>query len=193
MALLVLSNVISDADAWGAVATGAAVVVVGTLLIGAAILYRKSEQRRQRIRRIRTLKDLLVLTSEDFEETVADLLRALDHDDVHRVGGAGDLNVDVWGRDGQGRRVAVQCKRYSPDHKVGSPEMQTFIGMIYQEHRAGRGYFVTTSTFTEPAAALARRNNIVLIDGERLVDLVEQAGRSSRADGSVGKADFDAA
>jgi restriction endonuclease Mrr len=44
--------------------------------------------------------------------------------------------------------------------------------MIFMHHRADRGVFVTTSSFTKPAVGLARDQRIELIDGRRLVTLL---------------------
>jgi restriction system protein len=129
---------------------------------------------RQRLRAT-TLAQLLALSPSGFEQAVADLLRELGYKDVRRTGGAGDLNVDVWCHDPHGARVAVQCKRYAPSHRVGSPEVQTFIGMIFQHHGADRGWFVTTSSFTEHALRLANQHQIVPVDGAALVKLILDA------------------
>ncbi len=50
--------------------------------------------------------------------------------------------------------------------------MQTFIGMIYVQHRADRGIYVTTSSYTNAARTLGEENHIELIDGERLIQII---------------------
>jgi restriction endonuclease Mrr len=50
--------------------------------------------------------------------------------------------------------------------------MQLFIGMVYVHHKAEHGIYVTTSRFTDPAAALAREHDIMLIDGTELTRLM---------------------
>jgi hypothetical protein len=94
------------------------------------------------------------------------------------VGGAGDLGVDVEGRDPAGRKVVVQCKRYAPWTKVGSPEVQTFIGMASVHHRAESATFVTTSAFSAPAMALGARHEgyLRLVDGQELDRMLVEAG-----------------
>ncbi len=44
--------------------------------------------------------------------------------------------------------------------------------MMNVHHKAEKGIFVTTSTFTQPAIDLAEMHNILLIDGDRLVGLL---------------------
>jgi restriction system protein len=61
----------------------------------------------------------------------------------------------------------VQCKRYAPDNLVGSPVIQSFIGMVKIHHKADLGIFVTTSGYTLPAMNLAKEHAdyLRLIDG----------------------------
>lgn len=116
----------------------------------------------------RSLSELRQLTPTQFELFVAQLLRDLGYQHVKHTGGPGDLAVDILCRDGEGRLVAVQCKRYAPGHHVGSPEVQQFIGMIAVHHHADRGIYVTTSSFTQPAVNLAKQHDVTLIDGVAL-------------------------
>lgn len=122
--------------------------------------------------RVQTIGELLMLTPTQFEEAIANLLNDHGYRNVQRVGGAGDLGVDITCRDPQGRSVAVQCKRYGPGKRVASKDLQLFIGMTTVHHRVDRGLYVTTSSFTQPAAALAEQHGIELIDGERLARLL---------------------
>lgn len=124
-------------------------------------------QQTQRIA-ARSLDELRLLSPTQFELFVAQLLRDLGYQQVKHTGGPGDLSVDILCRDGEGRLTAVQCKRYGPNHRVGSPEVQQFIGMITVHHHAERGMYVTTSGFTQPAINLARQHDVTLIDGVAL-------------------------
>ncbi len=79
-----------------------------------------------------------------------------------------DMGVDGFAVHADGLLV-VQCKRNAADNKVGRPTVQQFKGVI-EEHGAARGYVVTTSTFTDEAAASAgMTDKIVLIDMDLLV------------------------
>ena len=70
--------------------------------------------------------------------------------------------------------VVVQCKRFT-DNSVSEPDIDKFKGVI-SKHNADYGIFVTTSYFTEPAkkAALQGNNKVTLIDGNKLVELIEK-------------------
>ncbi len=135
---------------------------------------------RRRRRRIRSLDDLLALTPAQFEEAVAHLLRRLGYRSVERTGKSGDLAADIQCTDRAGRHIVVQCKRYAPANRVGSPDMQTFIGMANVHHKAELGIFVTTSGFTKPARDLASEHDIVLYDGEELSRLLGKVRLSSK-------------
>lgn len=124
--------------------------------------------------RARTLGEMLALDPSQFEEFVADVLRRQSFKNVRRVGGSGDLNADVVARDSNGRSVVVQCKRYKPGNRIGSPAIQTFIGMVAVHHKADRGIFVTTSSYTNDARRLAQQHGITLWDGGDLTRMVKR-------------------
>ena len=88
---------------------------------------------------------------------------------------AGDGGIDgVIDQDALGLdRVDVQAKRYALNHPVSEPDVRAFSGSIGAA-KANKGVFVTTSYFTEPAERFVERapHTIVLIDGERLADLM---------------------
>lgn len=123
---------------------------------------------------------LHALSPHEFEAYVRDLLSSLGYRDLRLTGGAGDLGVDIWGRTPQGRTAAIQCKRYAPGKNIGSPMIQTFIGMQKIHHGADVGLFVTTSGFTRDAMKLAQAHGIGLIDGPALLHLQRQAGMQQR-------------
>lgn len=125
--------------------------------------------------RVETLGELLALTPTQFEHAIAQSLRDRGYRKVERCGGPGDLGVDITCHDPNGERLAIQCKRYGPGNRVGSREIQLFIGMVTTEHPVDRGVFITTSGYTKPAQALAERHGIRLIDGRGLVRILDSA------------------
>lgn len=126
------------------------------------------------------LDQLHALSPYEFEAYVRDLLSTLGFRDLRLNGGAGDLGVDIWGRTPQGMTAVIQCKRYAPGRKIGSPLIQTFIGMQKVHHGAEVGLFVTTSGFTLGAMELAQAHGIHLIDGPALLRLQKKAGMHQR-------------
>lgn len=93
----------------------------------------------------------------------------------HPLGRSGDDGVDgVIEQDALGLdRVYIQAKRYAAGNSIGSGAIRDFFGSL-DRHKATKGLFVTTSTFsalaTETAESLSKR--IVLIDGSQLTRLM---------------------
>lgn len=171
LAILVLGGLaVAVQEVWGQV-----LLAVGLV---AFIWYRWFYLPRRRRFHVKALGDLLALTPRQFETAVGEILRENGYRNVRHVGGAGDLTADLTCRDERGRSVVVQCKRYSPGIRIGSRDIQEFIGMMTVHHRADRGIFITTTEFTEPAADLARRHGITLIDGQELTRLIERTNRA---------------
>lgn len=83
----------------------------------------------------------------------------------------GIINQDQLGFE----KIYMQAKRYC-DKKVHEKEMRDFVGAI--RGNAGKGVFVTVSTFDEEARQRAydAPHKIILIDGEALVDLMYKYG-----------------
>jgi restriction system protein len=150
-------------------------------------IHRAARRWRQadRLAQAQTLEGLRSLTPTQFELAIGDLMWRQGFREVRHTGGGGDLAADLICRDGRGARVIVQCKRYGASHAVTSPEMQQFIGMIYAHHHADYGIYVTSSTFTQPASALARQHGIRLLDGASLAALAGRLQPPRRASMSL--------
>lgn len=128
------------------------------------------------IRRSTDLSDLGDLTALDptrFERLIEWLLPSRGFVEVEHCGGPGDRGADLIAIDENGRRVVVQCKRYGLNHKVGSAEIQRFVGAI-TIHNANRGMVVTTSTYTTEAIAIAGASRVDLIDGATLLRWIRE-------------------
>jgi restriction system protein len=117
------------------------------------------------------LSQLATLTPEGFEEFVGEVFEALGFE-VEHVGGTGDQGVDLKVCRG-GLIGIIQCK-YQSRGVIGSPDLQKFLGSIHHT-RSHKGFFVTTRTFTLSAEKFASEHPIELIDGPRLVELVQEA------------------
>lgn len=115
-----------------------------------------------------------------FERLIVNLLLSMNYggstiDAGRTLGRSGDDGVDgVIDQDALGLdRVYIQAKRYSPGNSIGSGAIRDFFGSL-DRHKAAKGLFVTTSSFSpsakETAEYLSKR--IVLIDGEQLAKLM---------------------
>lgn len=115
-----------------------------------------------------------------FERVVVQLLSAMGYGGTlaqagRAIGKSGDNGVDgVIDQDTLGLdRVYVQAKRYAEDVTVGPGDIRDFFGSL-DMHKASKGLFVTTSSFTKSATETAEKlgKRIVLIDGRDLAKLM---------------------
>jgi restriction system protein len=122
-------------------------------------------------------------TPAAFERVVIDMLVAMgyggSHDDAAQVvGKSGDSGIDgIIKEDRLGlESIYVQAKRWE-DTTVGRPAIQQFAGAL-QGHRARKGVFITTSSFSREAIEYAKglQTTIVLIDGTQLADYMIEFG-----------------
>lgn len=81
----------------------------------------------------------------------------------------GIINEDKLGLE----KIYIQAKRYN-ENKVRESDIRNFIGAMSGD--TTKGVFVTTSSFDEKAKKKAREahHTIILVDGERLADLMYQ-------------------
>jgi restriction system protein len=121
---------------------------------------------------------------EFFEQLVIDLLVKMGYggtrkDAGERIGRSGDGGIDgIIKKDRLGLGVIyLQAKRWDGDTSVGRPDVQKFAGAL-QGHRAQRGVFITTATFTKDARDYVEKieSRIVLIDGAELARLMMDFG-----------------
>ncbi|MCU1574253.1 MAG: Restriction system protein [Micrococcaceae bacterium] len=139
-------------------------------------------------------RNLMELTPDAFERLIPFVVKALGYgtdreDNLRPTQRSGDKGIHgiVW-QDALGfDRVYLQAKRYAEGNNVGAPEVQAFSGALGQ-FRATKGIFITTSTFTPAARAVARDTahyTLILIDGQRLASLMFDYGVGVQVDRTV--------
>lgn len=122
------------------------------------------------------LSEILMISPYKFEKFVIDLLSKMGYGTVaygsHATAASGDDGIDgVIMEDKLGfSLIYMQAKEWAPDRVVGQPEIQNFVGAIAGKH--GDGLFVTTATFSKKAKDYANTHHIILIDGEKLANLM---------------------
>jgi len=128
-----------------------------------------------------------------FERAIVALLLAMGYGGTAKeagraIGRSGDDGVDgVIDQDTLGLdRVYVQAKRYQRDNSVGSAAIRDFFGSL-DMHKATKGLFVTTSSFSKSAIETAERlgKRIVLIDGTSLASLMIRFNVGCRIEDTV--------
>lgn len=117
-----------------------------------------------------------VMSPRQFEEAIAYLCSRDGCFNVQVTGGANDLGADVIAVSPDGRRIVIQCKRYGPTTKVGSPDLQRFGGTCFSVHGAQVAAVVTTNIFTAPAANYATQHGIRLLDEQALAAWASRTG-----------------
>lgn len=115
-------------------------------------------------------------SAAEFEQAIAYLCQRDGCTSVQVVGGAGDLGADVIATTPDGRRLILQCKRYTPGHQVTGPDLQKFGGTCYSVHQAGVAAVVTTSGFTKQARQYAGHMRIGLWDNDALAGWASRTG-----------------
>jgi len=124
------------------------------------------------------LERIMGNTFQKFENLVAELILKMGYgsskqDILQKAGKSGDEGIDgvikedVLGLD----KIYIQAKKWQGN--IGRPEIQKFAGAL-QMQNARKGIFITTSSFTKEAEECVSRfnSNIVLIDGEKLTELM---------------------
>jgi|APHM01.1.fsa_nt_gi Restriction endonuclease len=106
----------------------------------------------------------------EFEAFIADVWTYLGWD-TRVVGDPGDRGIDVIAVDSEDKQL-IQAKRYGPSTTVGSPEVQQYASLRLQEDNVKQVTIVTTGTFSRQARELAPELEVILINGEKLVEIV---------------------
>ena len=121
------------------------------------------------------LEKLKTLDPYYFEKVILLLLNKMGYGDFIETSKSGDggvdgiINEDKLGLD----KIYIQAKRYG-ENKVREKEIRNFIGAMSGDTR--KGVFVTTSYFDKGAIKKANdaHHTIILINGDKLVDLMHQ-------------------
>lgn len=112
-----------------------------------------------------------------FEKVILILLNKMGYGDFVETKKSGDGGIDgIINQDQLGlEKIFIQAKRYS-ENKVREKEIRNFIGAMSGD--TTKGVFVTTSSFDKSAISKAREahHKIILIDGNKLTDLMYQYG-----------------
>jgi restriction system protein len=130
------------------------------------------------------LEQIRGMSWQFFERLVVDLLVKMGYGGSRKEAGqafqqSGDEGIDgIIKEDRLGLDIIyVQAKRWKDSSTVGRPEIQKFAGAL-QGKRARKGVFITTSSFSREALDYAGmiESKIILIDGDRLADLMLEHG-----------------
>lgn len=111
------------------------------------------------------------MDGHDFEQFTANLLRKLGYERVEVTPGSGDQGVDVIAVK-DGKRYAIQCKRYS--QKLGNkPVQEVFAGKTI--YGCSVAVVLTNNYFTDGAKEAAKATGVELWDRDTLRRMLDYA------------------
>lgn len=123
------------------------------------------------------LERLKVIDPYYFEKVILILLKKMNYGDFIETSKSNDGGIDgIINEDKLGlEKIYIQAKRYN-ENKVREKDIRNFIGAMSGD--TNKGVFVTTSSFDSTAVKKAHEahHSIILIDGDKLADLMYQYG-----------------
>jgi len=135
-------------------------------------------RKRSLLQRNRTLKKLKRLSWGDFELLSMELFSKMKWHVVGNEKKGADGGVDIWMSKKSFTKknisAIVQCKRYD-DALVTIKVIREMFGLMY-EYEVDEVYIVTTSRFTKECYSFIKGKNITLIDGQKLVKMIDELG-----------------
>lgn len=116
------------------------------------------------------LKEIDLMSGQDFEYCFANILRKSDYKKVKVTQYQGDQGIDILASK-DSRNIGYQCKRYKKN--VGNKAVQ--------EAHAGKSYYgldevyvVTNSYFTKSAIELANKTGVILLNRDDLYKMMKE-------------------
>jgi restriction system protein len=118
--------------------------------------------------------DLYQLTPRTFEEVIAHLFERFGYDvTITAKTRDGGFDISATKRAEADVRLLIECKRYTPPHKVGRPTVQQLYGVLQdRDQHATKGIIATTTGFTSDAKAFLHSNHF-RIEGRDYFGIVE--------------------
>lgn len=110
------------------------------------------------------------MTGEDFEEFCSRLFKSNGFGNVEITQGSYDQGVDILALK-EGIKYAIQCKRYSSN--VGNDAIQQ-IAAGKKHYNCHVAVVITNQYFTSSAIELAKSNNVLLWDRDKLIELIKE-------------------
>ena len=115
---------------------------------------------------------LCAMTPADFERLIADYFMRRGFVNARVIGRTGDRGVDILATNTQGELELIQCKRYRSGNNIGSTPIQRVDSYMRSRH-ASRAWVITTSDFTPDGRDEARITNVIIMNGQDLLQSLE--------------------
>lgn len=153
-----------------------AFLALGAMFLASIAVLFGQVERKQRSKRLKLTKqttDLTRMSWQDFEHLVADAYKKIGYQVTERGGGAPDGGVDLEILTQDGRKGLIQCKRWTTK-KVGVKIVRELLGVLGKEY-ANFAVIITCGDFTQEAITFATGQPIDLINGPKLIKMLESA------------------
>lgn len=164
---------------WKALATVGQYFLPFICLLGAATSAWRRRERKNLVADVTKSKAIDALDDmswREFEMLVGEGFRLQGYQVLETGGGGADGGVDLVltkpGKSG-GEKFLVQCKQWRA-YKVGVDVVRELYGVMAAKGATG-GFVVTSGRFTEDAISFASGRNVTLVDGPKLLGLLQQA------------------
>ena len=124
------------------------------------------------------LAEILNQSPAFFENLVVDLMHAMNYGEGFVTKASNDGGVDgIIHEDKLGfNLIYIQAKRWQPDITITKPELQKFAGAMMGPPKIDKGLFITTARFSSGSQQFANAQHIILVDGQRLTQLMIEYG-----------------
>lgn len=125
-----------------------------------------------------SLKLILELEWKRFEElSVAYYLEKGIRAETTQLGADGGIDIKLYQDDSGKPTTIIQCKSWAS--QVGVKQIREFLGVMTHE-KIAKGFYMTSSGYTNDAIEIAKSNKITLINGEMLLMMIQRLSTGSQ-------------
>lgn len=151
----------------GEIVTGIILGIASIFVAAGWQLYRHLAYQKQLAKA--NISEIDTFDGVQFEYYLKALFKSLGFN-VQMTATTGDFGADLILKRND-KKIVVQAKRYSKS--VGIKAVQEVISAV-KLYEANEAWVVTNSTFTKAAVELAKVNDVILVDRDKLVELINQ-------------------
>ena len=93
------------------------------------------------------------------------------------LGADGGIDIKLYQDDTGKATTVIQCKSWTS--QVGVKQIREFLGVMTHE-KIAKGFYMTSSGYTNDAIEIAKSNQITLINGEMLLMMIQRLSQASQ-------------
>lgn len=94
-----------------------------------------------------------------------------------QLGADGGIDIKLYQDDTDKPTTIIQCKSWAS--QVGVKPIREFLGVMTHE-KIAKGFYMTSSSYTNEAIEIAKSNQITLINGEMLLMMIQRLSPTSQ-------------